>query len=280
MTDRAVRVLAIALRILPESAGEWGRAMAAELQYLTHPDERMRFACSCLFACSVVRVRSVNLIPRAMLLVSVAASVVTVFVIARRNQSLLLELQSFTSIRFAAMTVVLLAVVAGVPFAANASATATQRGAWMGVALVVVNSLASSLAGPWFPAVMFATFAAAFLVLPAFIAGATCSFRVGLMSSLWASFIAAPFGFAFDLVVTLTINREAHARAILGRDFSDDSTAFLAQHLGEHLVTAMRTYSALPILAITLGALGALCGLRCSSLRPGKSVHLLQGDSV
>ena len=48
--DAAARMLARAVRLLPPGRRDWGAAMQAELDALTEPDERRRFAIGCVAA--------------------------------------------------------------------------------------------------------------------------------------------------------------------------------------------------------------------------------------
>jgi hypothetical protein len=270
MTDIPSWIVALATRILPTRRREWGVAMAAELAQLPEGWGRLRFALGCLYAASSSSLATTGVAVRATLLVAIIGCIALTAYVFSQYPTAGSDIDGFRMFRFVAALAVYSVIVVAPPRILTESATAVRTGGMAGVSMFVatstaywaVNALPSDYLEAVFAAVLLTSFLVAFVICAATTAAAERSFRAGVVTAVWASAVCALLGFVFDLVMTLTVNLGAHSRLMLGGKFAADPAAFLVEHMGEHLASAMGTVAVLPLVAIVLGAIGAAIGSR------------------
>ncbi len=90
------------------------------------------------------------------------------------------------------------------------------------------------------------------------------SFGAGVTASLWVGLVCSILAFNADVLAILVgFNLDAHMRQVMPGYYTALSPdAFLSQHIGGHLASAMEGLRTLPLLALICGSIGAAVGRR------------------
>lgn len=280
MNDLPARIVAVAARFLRVHRREWGEAMVAELDQLRDPPSRWRFALGCaraaLLAPSPPHGAAPGVAISLTLIAGVAGCIAATAIVLTTWPHTGSEIPLGLRIWFVASLAIYLWIALRPPSVLVSHRDSARRGAAFGFVLFLVTAVGRAVIDAAVPPsdgdgilglFLIITVVGTFSTTAFLSARSERSFSAGVTASLWAGLICSILAFNADLFAILAgFQLEIHMRHVMPDYYTSFTpAAFMSRHIGGHLASSMEGLRTVPLLALSIGIIGAALGRRRSS---------------
>jgi hypothetical protein len=268
--DRAAKVLALAVRVLPADRAPWGQAMLVELDCAVGRPARWQFSLGCVRAAAAIRIRATvgardhgGPGMRCVLLATVGAALGLAIcgLIRYPDLAAINAVWPSAGVLVGALVAYAVCALALLPGTTPHAATARRRGVISGIAIGVAWLAVLSPGGlrAWVLVPLLVA-----LAVPAGVAGLTARTSrdraTATAAALWSGLVGGLLAFVTWVTATYVRDGRPYDRQLI-RDFHHSGSHDLAAYaVSDNLGTALSLLVVIPVVCLALGSVAGRSG--------------------